>query len=83
MAKITFGCYPFSAIPDEGLSLTDADLYAALHPLLEALYQILCLIVEGKQDDPEMRPTLTLISGLVGLADEVLERWYETVHGRK
>jgi len=82
MARTTFDCYPFSTIPDDGKPVTNADLYAALHPLLEALYQMIILVAEGKQDDPEMHPILTLISCLIGLGDEVLERWYTTTHER-
>ncbi|HSX81977.1 MAG TPA: hypothetical protein VLQ80_25870 [Candidatus Saccharimonadia bacterium] len=76
MTTKTFHSYPFSTIPEDGKPVTDADLHAALHPLLEGLYHVVTLVAEGKQDDPEMHPTLTLLSSLIGLGDEVLERWH-------
>jgi hypothetical protein len=78
----TFDCYPFGNIPDEGKPVNDGDLYDALYPLLEGLYQLTTLVATGKQDDPEMHPTLTLLSGLIGLGAEVLERWYRTTRER-
>ncbi|HSX82893.1 MAG TPA: hypothetical protein VLQ80_30575 [Candidatus Saccharimonadia bacterium] len=81
-ARKTFTHYPFSEIPDDGTPLNDEALYSSLDPLLFALYQVMSLIAEGKQDDPEMHPVLTLMSGLCGLSHELLERWHTTTHER-
>jgi hypothetical protein len=79
MPTTTFNRYPFSEIPEGDKPLTDDELHAALAPLLKGLDSMVSLLAEGALYDapsgPELHQMLVLLSGLLGLAVELIDRW--------
>jgi hypothetical protein len=71
--------FPFVHIPPMGEPVTDIDLADSLNPLLAGTYSLSTALAEaarlGVVTAEELHPGLVLLTGLIGLVDEVLGRW--------
>ena len=71
--------HPFAEIPDPGEPVTPMALADGVRPLVTGAYSLMNAMVEvtreGALTAEEMHAGLILLAGLLGLADEVLDRW--------
>jgi len=71
--------HPFAEIPDLGDSVTSMALADSVRPLVAGAYSLTMALGEVSREGlltaEEMHEGLVLLTGLLGLADEVLDRW--------
>ena len=79
MATKFSSVHPFAEIPPVGAPVTHIALADTIRPLLAGTYSLTTALVEVSREGvltaEEMHYGLVLLAGLLGLADEVMDRW--------
>ena len=71
--------HPFAELPDLGEPVTSMVLADSVRPLVAGAYSLTMALGEVSREGlltaEEMHEGLVLLTGVLGLADEVLDRW--------